>query len=110
MWRFSNGVLAVAAAPPLLVAAWLLLIAAGPRQRSFWAIEPMTLPEAAALQDGATIRRLVAQGADPNRADVVRADILGNDAVVVTPLEAATRVDASDSVILLLDLGAAPAN
>ena len=71
-----------------------------------WTVEPLTLPEAAALHDNGEIVRLIELGADPNSADTVRADVVHHDAQVLTPLEAAVGAEREDIVQLLLELGA----
>ena len=71
-----------------------------------WHVEPLTLPEAAALRDNGEVVRLIDLGEDPNRAGPVRPDILRNDAVVLTPLEAAVGARRADMVDLLFENGA----
>ena len=71
-----------------------------------WQVEPLTLPEAAALHDSGEIVRLIDLGEDPNVAGPVRPDLLRNDAQVVTPLEAAVGARRADIVELLLENGA----
>ena len=71
-----------------------------------WQVEPLTLPEAAALHDSGEVVRLIDLGEDPNAAGPVRPDLLRNDAQVVTPLEAAVGARRADIVELLLENGA----
>jgi len=71
-----------------------------------WRVEPLTLAEAAALRDNGEVMRLIAAGEDPNKAGTVRAELLRNDALVVTPLEAAVGIDRPDIIEVLLDNGA----
>ena len=71
-----------------------------------WQVEPLTLPEAAALHDNGEVVRLIDLGEDPNRAGPVRPNLLRNDAQVVTPLEAAVGAERADIVELLLEHGA----
>jgi len=71
-----------------------------------WQVEPLTLPEAAALHDNGEVVRLIDLGEDPNRAGPVRPNLLRNDAQVVTPLEAAVGARRADMVGLLLENGA----
>jgi hypothetical protein len=71
-----------------------------------WHVEPVTLPEAAALRDNAEAMRLIGLGADPNRAGLVRANFAHNKAQMLTPLEAAVGIRRADMVELLLENGA----
>ena len=71
-----------------------------------WRVEPLTLPEAAALRDNGEVVRLIDLGEDPNKAGPVRPNFLRNDAQVVTPLEAAVGARRADMVELLLENGA----
>ncbi len=47
------------------------------------------MPEAVATGNYAEVARQIEQGADPNRAEEVRANLLGSTSVRVTPLQAA---------------------
>jgi hypothetical protein len=71
-----------------------------------WQVEPLTLPEAAALRDNGEVVRLIDLGEDPNNAGPVRPNFLRNDAQVVTPLEAAVGARRADMVELLFENGA----
>ena len=71
-----------------------------------WRVEPLTLAEAAALRDNGEVVRLIDAGEDPNKAGTVRAELLRNDPLVVTPLEAAVGSDRADMIEVLLDNGA----
>lgn len=71
-----------------------------------WYVEPLTLPEAAALRDNGEVVRLIDLGEDPNRPGPVRPNVLRNDAQVLTPLEAAVGARRADMVDLLLENGA----
>ena len=71
-----------------------------------WYVEPVTLPEAAALRDNGEVMRLIGLGADPNKAGPVRPNFAHNDAQVLTPLEAAVGIRRADMVELLLENGA----
>ena len=71
----------------------------------FWATEPLTLAEAAAVRDGGEVARLIADGADPNaRYRVRRGMVRGR--LEATPLEAARAARRPEIVQLLLDSGA----
>mgnify|MGYP002821411294 FL=1 len=87
----------------LIWAVALLLAAAG--YSSGGKTEPLTLSEAAALRDGATIVRLISQGKDPNAAYRVRAGFLSEQASKMTPLEAAIEARRSEIVQVLIDSG-----
>jgi hypothetical protein len=71
-----------------------------------WAVEPVTLPEAAALHDNGEVVRLIMRGADPNQPGTVRANFARNQPAVLTPLEAAVAIRRADMVQVLLDNGA----
>ena len=71
-----------------------------------WRVESLTLAEAAALRDNGEVVRLIQGGEDPNKPGTVRAELLRNDAQVVTPLEAAVGIDRPDMVETLLENGA----
>ena len=71
-----------------------------------WYVEPVTLPEAAALRDNGEVMRLIGLGADPNEAGPVRPNFAHNEAQFLTPLEAAVAIRRADMVELLLDHGA----
>jgi hypothetical protein len=71
-----------------------------------WRVESLTLAEAAALRDNGEVVRLIHAGEDPNKAGPVRAELLRNDAQVVTPLEAAVGIDRPDMIDVLVDNGA----
>ena len=71
-----------------------------------WYVEPVTLPEAAALRDNGEVMRLIGLGADPNKAGTVRPNFAHNEAQVLTPLEAAVGIQRADMVELLLESGA----
>jgi hypothetical protein len=71
-----------------------------------WQVEPLTLPEAAALRDNGEVVRLIDLGEDPNGAGPVRPNFLRNDTQVLTPLEAAVGARRADMVELLLENGA----
>ena len=73
-----------------------------------WAVEPITLSEAAALRDNGEVVRLIESGEDVNGASKVRSDILSARSLVVTPIEAAVAAERADMVELLLENGARP--
>jgi hypothetical protein len=71
-----------------------------------WRVEPLTLPEAAALYDNGEAVRLIQLGADPNAPGRVRARFLHDNPQTLTPLEAAAGARRSDMIQLLLEHGA----
>ena len=71
-----------------------------------WYVEPVTLPEAAALRDDGEVMRLIGLGADPNEAGTVRAGFAHNEAQMLTPLEAAVGIRRADMVEVLFENGA----
>ena len=71
-----------------------------------WYVEPVTLPEAAALRDNGEVIRLIGLGADPNETGTVRAGFVHSEAQMLTPLEAAVGIRRGDMVDLLLENGA----
>jgi hypothetical protein len=71
-----------------------------------WRIDPVTMSEAAALRDGATVIRLIRDGGDPNAPAAVRAEIVAQKPLLLTPLEAAIRERREEVVEILLEHGA----
>lgn len=71
-----------------------------------WSEPDLTLAEAAALKDRGTMRRLLLDGADPNARERVRAGILKDDELLLTPLEASVGTRTPDALRLLLAHGA----
>ena len=67
----------------------------------------LTLPEAAALHDVAEIVRLVRAGHDPRQAATVRAGIIREQPMMLTPMAAAILERRVDVIALLADVGAA---
>jgi hypothetical protein len=74
----------------------------------FWPIERLTLSEAAALQDGGEVARLLAEGQDPNARYTVRAGLLEGGAGLFTPVEAAVAANRAEILAILVHAGAAP--
>jgi len=72
-----------------------------------WPPDAVTLSEAVASRNNAEALRLIAHGADPNRAARVRDGLLTNGYdVIVTPVEAAVGAQRADSLRMLLANGA----
>lgn len=79
----------------------VLLMALG-GSHPWWRVEPVNMSEAAALRDRATIVELIARGEDPYARRPIRADMLFNDAVELTPLEAGIAAGRSEIVQIIL--------
>ncbi|MSO82609.1 MAG: hypothetical protein EXQ53_04865 [Acidobacteria bacterium] len=97
------------AAPGSLLTAGLgvALVLAAFGRHPMWPYEPVNLSEAAAVRDEAEIVRLVERGEDPDAARNVRAGLLLDVAVRVTPLEAAVASKDPQIVRVVLANGAA---
>jgi hypothetical protein len=92
----------------VLAGAWLALVPRGSGEHPFLGFAPDNLAEAAAFRDGGAIVRRIEAGEDPNRPAAVRAGVIGDDAVVLRPLEAAAAQLRPEIVQLLIDVGASP--
>ncbi len=90
----------------LIVATAVMLVGLPFGLDPLWRVEPLTLAEAAALRDNGEVVRLIRSGEDPNRPTLVRAEVLGDHEVTVTPLEAAVGIDRADIIQVLLENGA----
>ncbi len=69
---------------------------------------PRSVSEAIALGDGAAAMRLLSDGADVNEIGMIRRGVLGDRAVLATPLEAAVIVDETVALDFLASRGADP--
>jgi hypothetical protein len=76
----------------------LSLFAANP----VWAVQPVTMAEAAALRDPGTVMRRIRQGADSHTAQAVREGIVSNEPVMLTPLDAAIAARRGEVIELLV--------
>ena len=72
----------------------------------FWHEPQLTMSEAAALKDRATMQRLIWSGVDPSAPANVRADILKSHDIVVTPIEASVGTRTPVAMEFLLAHGA----
>ncbi|NOT25593.1 MAG: hypothetical protein HOP16_05765 [Acidobacteria bacterium] len=109
--QISAGVLTFALAAPglVLIVATAFMLAGLPFGADpLWAVEPLTLAEAAALRDNGEVVRLIDTGSDVNATSAVRADVFSDHALQMTPLEAAVAGERADMVELLFDQGARP--
>jgi hypothetical protein len=100
------GVLVFAVPPVLVAAAAVLLVVLGAFGRNpFWAPDDLTMAEAAALRDQAAVAVLARAGVDPSARMRVRAGILGNADLELTPAEAAVMADRTEILDVLLANG-----
>jgi hypothetical protein len=107
--RHLSPLIVFAAAPVAAVAittaAMLAMAAAG--RHPLWHVQMITLSEAAASRDVATVVWLIERGRDPNHRYPVRRGILNGDVpAAMTPIEAAVEARRADVVDLLLRNGA----
>jgi len=104
---FALAAASVLAAPALLGIAGVILVAAAlVGWEPLWSEPRLNLAEAAALNDRATIQRLIAEGANPNARTPVRPPILKGQEIVVTPLQAAVGTRTPTTIEFLLARGA----
>ncbi|HEV8396023.1 MAG TPA: hypothetical protein VGQ37_17205 [Vicinamibacterales bacterium] len=68
----------------------------------FWSEQPVNISEAAALRDSATVLRLIQRGEDLAPAHRVRAGVLFDRAVTLTPVEAAVAARRAEVVDAIL--------
>ena len=96
------------AVPGCLMAAGFaaaLLMAAVDRH-PMWPHQQWNLSEAAAVRDTAEVARLIQFAEDPNVPRDIRAGLLSDHPVRLTPLEAAVAINDGNMVVLLLRSGA----
>ena len=107
MKPYASVAASIAAFPVLLA-----LVAAGVLAGALVGWEPLwhepelTMSEAAALKDRATMQRLIWSGVDPNVPARVRPEILKSYEIVVTPLEASVGTRTPTAMQFLLTRGA----
>jgi hypothetical protein len=115
--KSSSRVLGVAAAAPVLLGVFSLLLALGvpPVATWFWPASPTNATEAAALGDAQRLRTLAAQGTPMDAALPIRSEFRAEGSPeTLTPLEAAIRLEGGthregDSIVeVLLDVGVRP--
>ena len=98
-------------APPLLVAAFALLLGLHVSSVTtwFWPPSNTNIVEAAWLQEAARVRVLASRQESLNAALPVRPELLEHGAPAsMTPLEAAVRSESDEIVKIVLELGARP--
>lgn len=106
-WSLSKGVAVLLVAPQMILAASsIVLIGLGWMDRNpFWSPTTLTLSEATALRDQATVLVLLDGGADPDVPYRIRAGLTGEREMVVTPMQAAIGEDRAEMAALLLSHG-----
>jgi hypothetical protein len=108
--RMSPGAwTAVAVAAPgcmLAIASALALTLAIPGRHPMWPLHTLNLSEAASVDDEAEVVRLIERGEDPDAARDVRAGLLFDSAVRLTPIEAAVASKNPSMISTLLVNGA----
>jgi len=104
---FAIVAASVCAIPLLLGIAAVFILGDAPAGGDpFWHEPQLTMSEAAALKDRATMQRLLWSGADPNAPASVRTGILKYYDIVVTPLEASVGTRTPTAMEFLLSHGA----
>ena len=91
----SNRVAVLLVAPQVVLAvSSIVLIGLGWMDRNpFWSPTTLTLSEATALRDQATVLVLIEGGADPALSYPIRAGLTGERETVLTPMQAAISED-----------------
>ncbi|HEY1303469.1 MAG TPA: hypothetical protein VGF24_07980 [Vicinamibacterales bacterium] len=79
----------------------VMLLAIG-SSHPMWRVEPINMSEAAVLRDSGTIVQLILRGEDPYARREIRADLLFNDRVELTPFEAGIAARRADIVDVIL--------
>lgn len=106
MVRRLIAIFAVAAASLPAVAIGLDSLAAAATtavgRNPYWRQEPVNMAEAAAVRDLGTVVQLIRRGEDAHLRREVRADLLFNDRVELTPFEAAIAAQRPDMLELLI--------
>jgi hypothetical protein len=98
------GPVAAAVVPVLALVGWtiVLLMGAAVGDHPLWRVDPVNLSEAAALRDQATVVTRIRDGEDPETRQAIRGDLLFNDRVELTPLEAGIAAHRSEIVDIIL--------
>ena len=68
----------------------------------WWRVDPVNMSEAAALRDRATVVRMMAEGQDPYERHEIRADLVFNNRVELTAIEAGIATRRSEIVDVIL--------
>jgi hypothetical protein len=103
----SHVALALVCAPILVAgSAWVVVLAwAAASSHPIWSLDPRNAAEAAAFRDGATMVRLIESGAGPRQPGEIRAGLIADEPIVLTPMDAAVAARRPELVQLLFDLG-----
>jgi hypothetical protein len=107
MARRNNGIALLVGAPPVALAlACLVLTGLGALNLNpFWTASDLTMSEAAAMRDPATVLVQLEQGQDPYQSYPVRAGLIDSQALQLTPVEAAVREDRLEVAAVILGHG-----
>jgi hypothetical protein len=108
MTRSRAGALLIAAPPTCAALIWAAVLAAAgvTGRHPVWDVQPRNVAEAVALRDGGAVVRFARQGANLDAAQPIRAGILSNNAITLTPVSAAAAMEEPEMLQVLLDLGA----
>ena len=103
----SKNVALLLVAPQVILAVLsIVLIGLGWIDRNpFWSPTVLTLSEATALRDQATVLVLLEGGADPDLPYRIRPGLAGEREMVLTPMQAAISEDRTEMAALLLSHG-----
>jgi hypothetical protein len=106
--RFRRRLLVAVACVPVaaLALAGIWGVVTNPAGGWVWPPDDVNVSEAVAAGNYAELVRLLESGEDPNRGRVVRAPLLGGQAVEATPIEAAVLIRNATMARLLLTHGA----
>jgi hypothetical protein len=106
--RGFAAIVAAAVGPPAMVGllAVVVLVGAAVGKHPFWSEPPLTISEAAALKDRATLQRLISNGVDINAPAIVHAPILKSYDITLTPLQASVGTRTPTAMEFLLARGA----
>jgi len=102
--RIAVALACVPAVVVALIGAWGVV--ANPAGGWVWPPDDVNVSEAVATRNYAELVRLLENGADPTRPNLVRASILTSRPVVVIPVEAAVMARNAGMLGLLMDKGA----
>jgi len=105
----KNAVAWLIAAPPVALAlACVVLTGLGAAGANpFWTPSELTMSEAAAMRDPATVLVQIEQGQDPYKPYPVRAGLIDSQTLELTPVEAAVREDRLEVAAVILGHGGA---
>ena len=84
------------------IATAVIMLMAAVGSHPLWRVEPVNMSEAAALRDRATVAQLIAHGEDPYARREIRADLVFNDRLELTPVEAGIATRRAEIVDVIL--------